>query len=170
MESHKREEERHQKKKPSGPLLSLDYHEDPVSLLTSKAILSQVSQAPRLPTRAPSESKKGWGKVQWASPVPFNSSDEELLSDKGGELEPKSRKRDHSTPELMIVDDDDNDPLPGRQKGTGKKEKSCMYTQEELDSLDILLLHLKSEARSLQYSMETAGLTKYHNNHMPGLR
>ena len=69
----------------------------------------------------------------------------------------------------MIVDDDD-DPLPGRPKGTRKKEKSRVYTQEELNSLDTLLLRLKSEARSIQYSMETAGLTKYHNDHVLGLR
>ena len=99
----------------------------------------------------------------------FNSSDDEPLSDKGGEPEPKSRKRDHSTPDLMIVDDDD-DPLPGRPKGTGKKEKSRVYTQEELNGLNRLVLRLKSEARSIQYSMETAGLTKYRNDHVLGLR
>ena len=70
----------------------------------------------------------------------------------------------------MIVDDEDDDPLPGRPKGTGKKGKSHAYTQEELDGLDSLFLWLKSEAWSIQYSMETAGLTKYHNNHVPGLR
>ena len=70
----------------------------------------------------------------------------------------------------MIVDDDDDDPLPGKPKGMGKKEKSSMYTQEELDGLDTLLLRLKSEARTVQYSMETAGLTKYRNDHVPGLR
>ena len=107
--------------------------------------------------------------MQRASPVMFNSSDDEPLLDKGGEPEPKSRKRDHSTPDLMIVDDDD-DPLPGRPKGTRKKEKSRVYTQEELNGLDTLLLQLKSKARSIQYSMETAGLTKYRNDHVPGLR
>ena len=168
-ESHRWEEERHQKKKPSGPVLSLDEHEESVSLLTSKAIPSWVSQAPGLPTHAPAKGKRGWGKVQWPSPVWFNSSDDEPLSDKGSEPEPKSRNRDHSTPDLMIVDDDD-DPLPRRPKGTGKKEKSHVYTQEELNGLDTLLLQLKSEARSIQYSMETAGLTKYHNDHVPGLR
>ena len=168
-ESHRWEEERCQKKKPSGPVLSLDEHEESVLLLTSKAIPSQVSQAPGLPTHTPSEGKRGWGKVQWASPVRLNSSDDEPLSDKGGEPEPKSRKRDHSTPELMTVDDDD-DPLPGRPKGMGKKEKSHVYTQQELNSLDTLLLWLKSKAQSIQYSMETAGLTKYCNDHIPGLR
>ena len=119
-------------------MLSLDEHEESISLLASTAIPSQVPQAPGLPTCAPSESKRGQSKVQRASPVPFNSSDDEPLSDKRGEPEPKSRKRDQSTPELMIVDDDD--PLPGKPKGMGKKEKSHAYTQEELDSLDTLLL------------------------------
>ena len=69
----------------------------------------------------------------------------------------------------MIVDDDD-EPLPERPKGMGKKEKSCAYTQDELDGLDLLLLWLKCEARSIQYAMETARLTKYHNNHVLGLK
>ena len=150
-------------------MLSLDEHEELVLLLTSKAVPNRVFQVPGLPTHAPSEGKRGWGKVQWASPVQFNSSDDEPLLDKGGELEPKSRKRDHSTPDLMIVDDDD-DPLPKRPKGTEKKEKSHMYTQEELNSLNTLLLRLKSEVQSIQYSMETASLTKYRNDHVPGLR
>ena len=149
-EAHKQEEEKHQKKKHSGPVLSLDEHEESIMVLTSKAIPSRISQAPGQATRAPSNNKRGWGKIRWDSPVPFNSSDDEPLSDKGGKPEPKSRKKDHSTPDLMIVDDDNNDdPLPGKPKGTGKKEKSCMYTQEELDSLDTLLLQLKSEARSI---------------------
>ena len=121
-------------------MLSLDEHEELASLLTSKAVPSQVSQAPRLPTCAPSEGKRGRGKVHWASPVMLNSSDDEPLLDKAGKLEPKSRKRDHSTPKLMIVDDDDDDPLPGRPKGMGKKEKSHAYTQEEINGLDTLLL------------------------------
>ena len=168
-ESHWWEEERHQKK-PSGPVLSLNEHEESVTLLTSKAAPSRVSQAPGLPTRTPSEGKRSRSKVQQASPVWFNSSEDKPLSDKAGEPEPKSRKRDHTTPELMIIDDNDDDPLPERPKGMGKKEKSHAYTQEEIDGLESLLLRLKSEARSIQYSMETAGLTKYRNNHVLGLR
>ena len=61
-------------------------------------------------------------------------------------------------------------PFLKDQKVTGKKEKSHPYTQEELDGHDSLIKRLKSEARSIQYSLETAGLTKYHNNHVPGLR
>ena len=151
-------------------MLSLDEHKELVTLLTSKAAPSRVSQAPRLPTRAPSEGKRSRSKVQRASPVQFNSSEDEPLSNKAGEPEPKSRKKDDNTPELMIVDDDDDDPLPGKTKNMGKKEKSRAYNQEELDSLDLLFLQLKSEAQSIQYNMETAGLTKYHNNHVPGLR
>ena len=52
----------------------------------------------------------------------------------------------------------------------GKKEKSRVYTQEELDGLDTLLLQLKNEARTIQYSIETASLTKYRNDHVLGLR
>ena len=90
------------------------------------------------------------------------------MLDKAGGPEPKNRKKD-TTPELMIIDNDDN-PLPERPKGMGKKEKSRAYTHKELNGLDSLLLRLKSEARGIQYSMETAGLTKYCNDHVPGLR
>ena len=143
-ESCRWEEERHQKK-PSGPMLSLDEHEESVTLLTSKAAPSWVSQGSGLPLHAPSKGKQSRSKVGWASPVWFNSSEDELLSDNTGEPEPKSRKKDHTTLELMIVDDDD-DPLPERPKGMGKKDKSHAYTQDELDGLNSLLLWLKSEA------------------------
>ena len=56
-ESHQSEEERHHKK-PTGPILSLDEHKESVTVLTSKAAPSQVSQAPGLPTCAPSEGKR----------------------------------------------------------------------------------------------------------------
>ena len=56
------EEERHQKK-PSGPILSLDEHEELVTVLTSKAAPSRVSQAPGLPARAPSKGKRSQSKV-----------------------------------------------------------------------------------------------------------
>ena len=143
-ESHQREEERHQKK-PTGPMLSLDEHEESVALLTSKATPGRVSQGSGLPPCTQSEGKRSRSKVWWASPVWFNSSEDEPLSDKTGKPEPKSRKKDQTTPELMIVDDDD-DPLPERPKGMGKKDKSSSYTKDELDSLDSLLLWLKSEA------------------------
>ena len=67
-ESRWQEEERHQKKS-GGPVLSLDEHEESVTLLTSKAAPSQVSQGSRLPTRTPSKSKRSRSKVQPASPI-----------------------------------------------------------------------------------------------------
>ena len=88
-ESHKQEEEK-RRKKSSGPAVSLDGHDEPVTTLTSKAAPSQASQPPGLPTHAPLESKKSRGKVRWASPIPFNTSNDEPLSDKRGEPEPMS--------------------------------------------------------------------------------
>ena len=73
-EARKWEEEKHQKKKPSSPVLSLDEHKESIMVLTSKAIPSQVSQAPRQATHPPSDSKRALGKMQRASPIPFNSS------------------------------------------------------------------------------------------------
>ena len=168
-ESRWQEEEKYQKK-PTGPILSLNEHEESVAALTSKTAPSQVSQAPGLPSHAPSESKRSRSKIRRASSIWLNSSEDKPLSDKAGKPEPKSRKKDHTTPELMIVDDDDDDPLPGKPKGMGKKGKSRVYTQEELAGLESLNLHLKSEARSIQYGLEAAGLTKYRNSHIPGLR
>ena len=69
----------------------------------------------------------------------------------------------------MILDDDDDDPLPGKPKGMGKKGKSCVYTQEELAGLESLNRQLKSKARSIQYGLETNQLTKYRNSHVAGL-
>ena len=163
------QEEERCKKKPSGPVLSLDEHEESVSLLTSKAVPGRVSQGSGLPPCTQSEGKWSRSKVRRASPIWYNSLEDEPLSDKTGKPEPKSRKKDETTLELMIVDDDDN-PLPDRPKGMGKKDKSHAYTQDELASLDSLLLQLKSEARSIQYAMETARLTKYRNDHVPGLK
>ena len=162
--------EEEKKKKPAGPVLSLDKHEESVIALTSKTTPSWVSQAPGLSGRAPSDSKRSRSKVRRASPVRLNSSADEPLLDKAGELEPKSRKKDHTAPDLLIVDDDDDDPLPGKPKGTGKKGKPHVYTQDELAGLKVLNLWLKSKARSIQYGLETAGLTRYQNSHIPGLR
>ena len=68
----------------------------------------------------------------------------------------------------MIMDDDD-EPLSRRPKGMGKKEKSCPSTQEELDGHEDLVKLLKCEAWTIQYGLETAGLVKYRNTHVPGL-
>ena len=120
-------------------MLSLNEHEESVSLLTSKAAPFQGCSHTQF------EGKRSRSKVRQASPVRFNSSEDEPLSDKTGKPEPKSRKKDQITLELMIVDDDD-DPLADRPKGMGKKDKSRAYTQDELAGLNLLLLWLKSEA------------------------
>ena len=78
-------QEEEKKKKPASPVLSLDEHEESVIALTSKTTPSQVTQAPRLPGRAPSDSKRSRSKVRRASPVRLNSSEDEPLSDKAGE-------------------------------------------------------------------------------------
>ena len=124
-ESHQREEERHQKK-PSGPVLSLDKHEELVMLLTSKAAPGQVSQGSGLPPCTPSEGKRSRSKVRRASPVQFSSSEDEPLSDKTSEPEPKSRKKDHTTLELMIMDDDDN-PFLKDQRARERRQILCIH-------------------------------------------
>ena len=116
----------------------------PCSLLLNKRNrLRFLLPRPRSSTHAPSKGKRSRSKVQQASPVQPDSSDDEPLSDKTDEPEPKSRKKDQTTPDLMIVDNDD-DPLPETPKGMRKKEKSHAYTQQELDGLELLLLRLKS--------------------------
>ena len=55
-----KQEEKCQKKF-SGPVLSLDDHEDLVATLTNRAAPSQVSQPPSVTSKAPSVSSKGWG-------------------------------------------------------------------------------------------------------------
>ena len=49
----------------------------------------------------------------------------------------------------MIVDEDNDRPLPDKPKGLGKKPQ--VYTQEEMSAFDTLLLCLKSEACTIQY-------------------
>ena len=57
-EESRRQEEEKRHKKPTGPVLSLDEHEESIMVLTSKTAPSQVSQAPGLPICAPSEGKR----------------------------------------------------------------------------------------------------------------
>ena len=62
-EAHKQEEDRHQKKL-SGPVLSLDEHEDPISVLTSRAAPSQSSEPSGLLADPPPEGRKEWCKIR----------------------------------------------------------------------------------------------------------
>ena len=165
-EAQKWEEDRHQKK-PSGPILSLDEHEYLIGVLTSRAMPSQSSEPSSLPAHTSSEGKRDQGKIRLASPALPDSSDYELLSNNGGKPpESNNRRRNFTTPELVIVDEDIDSPLPDKPKGSGKKPH--IYTQQEINAFDTLCFHLKSEACTNQYSLETAGLTHYHNTHVPG--
>ena len=135
-ESALRREEKHRKKS-TGPILSVAEHEEPISALVAKHTPKQRSQVPGSSTHNPSEGKRSRSKTNPPCPVKPDSSDDEPLSDKMDEPEPKSHKKE-TTPDLMIVDEDD-EPLPGRLKGMGKKEKSRPLTQEELDGHDDLV-------------------------------
>ena len=123
-EAHKQEEKH--RKKPTGPVLSLDNHEDSVTALTNQAAPSRVSQPP---SKAPSLSSKDRGKTQREHLLVTD------MLDKADEPKPKSRKRD-PTPEIVVLDDDDSTPLPGNIKGMGKK--SCNYNAQEEEAIETL--------------------------------
>ena len=106
----RKQEEKHRKKS-TGPILSLDGHEDSVTDLMKRAALSRVSQPP---SKASSSSSRDWGKVQLKHP-PTDQSDDEPLSDRADEPKAKNRKRD-PTPDLVILEDDDNTPCLGRSR------------------------------------------------------
>ena len=88
-------------------------------------------------------------------------------SDRADEPKAKNRKWD-PTPDLVILEDDDNTPLPGKAKGTGKKTRT--QTPGEEEAIEALVNCLKGEARGVQYNLELAILTEYRNLHIPNLK
>ena len=62
-----------------------------------------------------STASKDWVKARKDPATVPDPSDDEPLSEQANEPKPKAHKRD-TTPELVIVDDDDSTPLPGKQK------------------------------------------------------
>ena len=90
-------------------------------------------------------------------------SDDEPLSDQANEPKAKACKRD-STPELVVVDDDDSTPLPERQK----TPKKSLPVEEE--ATEALIQCLKGEARAVQYNLELAALVDYRNKSVPNLK
>ena len=160
-EVHKQEEKH--RKKSTGPVLSLDDHEDSVTDLTKRATLSRVSQAPN---KASSSSSKDRAKVRVKHP-PTDQSDDEPLSDRADEPKAKSRKWD-PTPDLVILEDDDSTPLPGKIKSMGKKART--HNPGEDEGFEALSQHLKGEAWAVQYNLELAILTEYRNLHIPNLK
>ena len=98
---------------------------------------------------------------------PADETDDEPLSDRADEPKAKSRKRE-ATPDLVILEDDDTTPLPGKTKGSGKKTRT--QTLDEEEAIEALYQCLKGEAQSIQYNLELSTLTNYQNLHIPNLK
>ena len=155
-------EEKHWKKS-TGPVLSLGDHEESISNLLKRAPPSRVSQPPgKAPSSGSQQREKARGKH-----VPGDRSDDDPLSDRADEPRAKSHKRD-PTPDLVVLDDDDNAPLPGKAKGTGKKARTQASVDEE--AIEVLSNRLKGEVRAVQYNLELATLVEYRNLHIPNLK
>ena len=118
------------------------------------------------PSKASSSSSKDRGKVRVKHP-PTDQSDDEPLSYKADEPKSKICKRD-STPDLVILGDDDSTPLPGKIKSTGKKARA--HTPGEEEGFEALSQRLKGEARAVQYNLKLAILTESRNLHIPNLK
>ena len=104
-----------------------------------QATLSRVLQPP---SKASSSSSKDRGKVRVKHP-PVNQSDDEPLSDRVEEPKAKVHKRD-STLDLVVLEDDDSAPLPGKIKSMGKKTRA--HTPGEDEGCEALSQCLKGEA------------------------
>ena len=126
-------------KKPTVPVLSLDEQKDSVTNLMKRTAPSQVSQPPNKASGSGSQDR---GTIRAKHP-PADQSDDEPLSNKADESKAKSRKRD-PTPDLVVIEDDDNSPLPGRAKGMGQKART--HTPSEDEGFEALAGHLKGEA------------------------
>ena len=105
--------------------------------------------------------------VQGKHPPVANQSDDEPLSDKADEPKAKSHKRD-STLDLVILEDDDSTPLPGKAKGMGEKARTHNPGKDE--GFEALSQWLKGKALATQYLLELAVLTEYWNLHIPNLK
>ena len=90
-------------------------------------------------------------------------SDDEPLSDQANEPKAKACKRD-PTPELVVFNDDDSTPLPGKQK----TPKKSLPVEEE--ATEKLIQRLKGKARAVQYNLELAALVDYRNKSVPNLK
>ena len=107
-------EEKHQKKS-TGPVLSLGDHEDSIANLLKRAPASRISQPS---SKASTSDSKHWEKVRGKHPPA--ESDDEPLSDRVDEPKAKNCKRE-ATPDLVVLEDDDSTPVPGKSKSAGKK-------------------------------------------------
>ena len=159
-EADARAQEEKRRKKPSGPILSLDEHEHSITELTNRAAPSRSAQpSGKTPSSAPKDRVRP-RKDPIAVP---DLSDDEPLSDQANKPKAKARKRD-PTPELVVVDDDNSTPLPRRQK----TPKKSLPVEEE--ATEALIQRLKGEARAVQYNLELAALVDYRNRSVPNLK
>ena len=154
-----RVQEKKRQKKPSGPILSLDEHEHSITELTNQATPSQSTQPSKTSSSTPKDQVRP-RKNPVAVPDPF---DDEPLLDQANKPKAKARKQD-PTLELVIVNDDNTTPLPGKQK----TPKKSLPAEEE--ATDKLVQHLKGEARAVQYNLELAALVDYQNKSVPNLK
>ena len=129
-------------KKSTGPALSLGDHEASIANLLKRAPASRVSQPP---SNVSGSSSKHQEKVR-GKPPPADPSDDEPLSNRADEPKAKNRKWD-PTLDLVVLEDDDSTPLPGKPKGAGKKSRTQKPDEEAIDALS---QHLKGEARLAQ--------------------
>ena len=148
------------RKKPSRPILSLDEHKHSITELTNRAAPSRFGQPSG---KTPSSASKDQVKPRKDPITVPDPSDDEPLSDQANELKAKARKWD-PTPELVLVDDDDSTPLPGRQK----TPKKSVPVEEE--ATEALAWCLKGKARAVQYNLELAALVDYRNKSFPNLK
>ena len=111
------------------------------------------------------------GKTRRPSPRAADSSDDDPLSDQELGTKSKGCKRDYTSPvDMVVVDKDDNKPLPSHTRKTpAKKPKIQQYMAAQEDILNRLTLRLKSEGRNCQYSHEMADLVKYRNEKVVNL-
>ena len=155
-----RAQEEKRRKKPSGPILSLDEHEHSITELTNWATPSRSTQPS---SKNPSSAPKDRVRPRKDPMVVPDLSDDEPLSDEANEPKAKARKQD-PTPELVVVDDDDSTPLPGKQK----TPKKSLPVEEE--ATEKLVQCLKGEARAVQHNLELAALVDYQNKSVPNLK
>ena len=155
-------EEKHWKKS-TGPVLSLGDHEESIASLLKRAPASRISQPS---SQASGSGSKCWEK-SWGRLPPADLSDDEPLSDKADEPKAKNHKRE-ATPDLMVLEDDDSTPLPGKTKSVGKKGRT--WTPDEEDTIEALCQRLKGKARSIQYNLEITILNNYRNLHISNLK
>ena len=155
-----RAQEEKRQKKPSGPILSLDEHEHSITELTNRASPSLSTQPS---SKTSSSAPKDWVRPRKDPMAVPDLSGDEPLSDQANKPKAKARKRD-PTPELVVVDDDDSTPLPGKQK----TPKKSLPVEEE--ATEKLVQHLKGKAQAVQYNLELTALVDYQKKSVPDLK